>query len=178
MASFQIFRVSTDTHVADAGDDIVDCYVNNIKPTVEKVILGDLFFSELLAKVIHIRKDHAKTNEELTLCNYTINRFWEIKKLLLLLFEKKYKGAYTPSVIDIFNDIPPVPENPYGFRSKWENRLIQHVSDAKEIAIKTLYKLHQVMKPELSETILLQIAYTYILDKNLYEIAAVVTKKN
>lgn len=178
MAALHIYHVNSQTDTTEAGEIIVARYINNVKPTFDEIIKGDLWYTKYLARLFQYRQLFLQTQAEFDLCNYTINRFWEIKKLLVLLFNKNTNGYYTPCIPPCLNEIPDIQTSPLIFPTDWStNEHAKLLLDSKNIALDVLSKLYKIYIPNATEAKILQFSSRNILDLNLYEIAAVVAKK-
>lgn len=164
-----ILPLNGDTNIRNANTILLDRFTNNVRPSNEEIAKGDFFYANLINALLNFKSRHLTEELELNLCNYTINRIWEIKKVIFLLFKDRHDAIYTPCVPSNIGTCPDMLTNPLEFPTDWEKDKI-HRRDLARAAyeiIVYLTNLYKLYLPDVTEERIDFLVSNYSIDLDL-----------
>lgn len=145
---YEVITVSMRTNVDHAIQIVLDHLTKNEVPTNEEIVKADLHITKKLTVYQGLLDDVEYSNEE-TFLKFSINRYWEIKKLLLAVIQKKVNMVYTPSIPDLETVPPPYVKPTLTFPIDWPHSAYREQIFANIVEIKkTLESLWEILTPE------------------------------
>lgn len=144
MARIGIVEVDRNVETFNSQKILIEKYKNNLLPHPFEVVKADYWFTQTIFNLNSYKQNILTDSLAIQSCLYAINRCYEIKKLLYLLYKKKSTNLYTPSVsseipIPICN--PPF-EYPQGWADNHYHKLIKDTISEMCSFLRDLYKLY------------------------------------
>lgn len=145
MPLFLVFDADYKLNTSNAHTILLNKYKDNQAPEPLEIIKGDLWFTEMIDHLTKIDKIYLIDPIAKQTCFYAINRCYEIKKLLYLIYKKKTGNSYTPSAlkkIPIPECNPPPTEIHQSWYENTKHRILKDTTSEMCCFLKELYKVY------------------------------------